>query len=287
MSSAAPAMKHISVSKIEKFLQCPLSFKYRYVDKIPEPSAGVLLSGKVVHEVLEHALRAYAKTDKYPEWQELDDMFLPVWERQKKEEEEKETFLTWQFNEDDPHDKVRDESRALVRVARQDALPKIRPWLIGPEPVIEYRIDLELDSELGPFKLLGFIDLLDASGILMDWKTTRNKVSNRAKKNWLQFAAYSLHVWPLIGNEMVKCQKIFLVRGDDPRVEFCDFEITPKHREWFVNIAAQVWRSIYYGVYPARSGEWFCNQKFCSFWGPCQEGIWTPDPEEVIPVESK
>jgi len=279
-------MRHISVSKIEKYLQCPLAFKYRYVDKVPEPSAGILLAGRVVHEIVEHALKVYAKTDKYPDWQTLDDMFEPTWEKQVKEEEEKESFIAWQYNPDDPAEKVKAEARPLVRVAREQALSKIRPWMIGNDPVVEYRIDLELDCDIGPFKLLGFIDLLDASGVLMDWKTTRDKVSNRAKKTWLQFAAYSLHVWPLIGDEIVKCQKIFLIRGDNPRVEFCDFEITPKHREWFVNIAAQTWRSIHYGIFPGHNEGWWCKPDFCSFFGPCQEGIYKPDPEEVIDVQA-
>lgn len=276
--SQAGPIRNLSVSKIEKFLQCPLAFKYRYIDKIPEASVWVLHSGKVVHAVIEHALRAFVRTGAYPDWKTLDDMFLPTWENMKKEEEEKPTFIGWQHS-DIPEDQMIQQYRSLVKVAREDALPKISPWMIGDDAVIEHRIDLELNSEVGPFKLLGFIDLLDASGVLMDWKTTaKNEVSDRAKKQWLQFAAYSLFVWPLIGEEVVPCKKIFLVPGgpgEAPRVEWCQINVGPKHREWFINIAAQVWKSIQHGIYPARNDGWWCNDQFCSFYGPCQEGLKT------------
>lgn len=263
-------MKHLSVSKIEKYLTCPLSLKYRYIDQIPETSSFVLLAGRVVHEVVEHALRHHAKHGSYPDWQTLDDLYLPAWEKQTKEEEAKPTFLGWERNEDDPEEKIRDESRVLVRLASEEALPHFAPWLIGDDPVIEYRIDLELESEVGPFKLLGFIDLLDRSGLLADWKTAREKASGMAKAAWLQFAAYSLFVWPLIGEELVKARKVFLIRGQNPRVEYADYEIGPPHRAWFLKLAADVWKAIHFGVFPARE-SWACG--FCSFKGPCLEGI--------------
>jgi hypothetical protein len=93
-------------------------------------------------------------------------------------------------------------------------------------------------------------------------------------------------VWPLVGDEIVKARKIFLIRGENPRVEFCDYEITPKHREWFVNIAAQVWTSIYHGIYPARNSGWHCSERFCNFWGPCMGELAKLDPEEVANVQA-
>jgi CRISPR/Cas system-associated exonuclease Cas4 (RecB family) len=273
-------MKNLSVSKIDKFLQCPLAFKYRYIDKIPETTSMVVHGGRVVHEVIEHALKQFAQTGKYPDWQTMDDLYEPVWERQTKEEEEKESFVSWQFDPDDPPEKVRAECRPLVRLAREEALPKIRPFMAENGPVIEYRVDLEFKSDVGPFKTLGFIDLLDDTGLLSDWKTTK-KVSARAKKGWMQAASYSFWVYPTIGEEIVRAQKIFLVRGDDPHIEYAPTEVGPMHRKWFAKIAAEVWKSIHHGVYPARAEGWWCSPKFCSFYGPCQEGVGKPEEEPV------
>ena len=286
MATSRPAlpMKNLSVTKIEKFLQCPRAFKYRYVDKIPEPSSGMVHGGRVVHEVIEFALKQWARTGSYPDWKTLDDMYEPVWQRRLREEEAKETFVGWQWDPEDPPEKMKVECRPLVRLAREEVLPKIRPMILDNGPVVEYRVDLEFKSDVGPFKTLGYVDLLDDTGLLSDWKTTK-KVSARAKKGWLQSASYSFWVYPMIGEEVVRSQKIFLVRGEGaPHVEYAPTEVGPLHRSWFADLAAQVWKSIYYGVYPARSEGWWCSNKFCSFYGPCQEGIGKP--EEVLSKES-
>lgn len=266
-------MKNLSVTKIEKFLQCPLSFKYRFIDKIPETTSGVVHGGRVVHDVIEHALKEFARTGKYPDWKEMDDRYLPTWERKTREEEAKPLFLGWQSDPDDPMEKIQEECRPLIRVAREEALPKIRPMVLDNGPVVEYRVDLEFKSDVGPFKTLGYIDLLDESGLLSDWKTTK-KVSGRAKKGWMQAASYSFFVYPLIGEEVVRSQKIFLVRDPaNPHVEYGETSVGPSHRAWFAKIAAEVWKSIHYGVYPARAEGWWCSAKFCNFFGPCQEGV--------------
>src|SRR5262249_28272111 len=136
----------------------------------------------------------------YPDWKSMDDLFLQTWSRKKAEEEAKRSFVGWIW--DIPEEQSREQYRPLVRVAREDALPNVRPWMIGNDPVVEHRVDLELQSDVGPFKLLGFIDLLDDTGVLMDWKTsTKEEVSARQKRTWLQFAGYALYVWPIVGEE--------------------------------------------------------------------------------------
>lgn len=279
-SVPVPPIRNLSVSRIEQFLKCPLSFKYRVIDKIPEPSGGVLHAGRVVHDIIENALKEYGRTGRYPSWQTMDDQYLPTWERKTKQEEEKPTFIGWTWDADDPMEKVREECRPLVRLAREQALEHLRPWMLETGPVVEHRVDMEFRSEVGPFKTIGYIDLLDDTGMLSDWKTTK-KVSERAKKGWMQSASYSFWVWPMVGEEVVRAQKIFLVRGENPHVEFAPCEVGPAHRAWFAKIGADVWKSVVYGVYPARNEGWHCSPKFCSFHGPCQEGIWKPEEENT------
>lgn len=227
-------------------------------------------AGTVVHEIIDIALREFAKSGKYPDWKTMDDMFDPTWEAKVKEEEEKPWFIGWKWDNKDPEVKVRREYRPLVRIAREQALEKIRPWMLGNEPVVEWRIDLELQSDEGPFQLVGYADLLMNTGILCDWKTTHDEVSKRQKATWLQFAGYALWAWPIVGEENLQCQKIFLVRGNDPHVEFVPFMITEAHREWFCKVAAQVWKMVLHDAYLPGTDTWLCSPKFCEFWGPCK-----------------
>lgn len=275
-------IKHLSVSKIEAYLKCPLAFKYRYIDKVPELTSPVLAAGSAFHAVVEHGLRERA-AGRVPDPKDLDDRFEPAWDRQFEEDAKRPSFLGWREDPEDPTDRMKKEYRALVRLAATEVLPKISPWMLGRDPMIEHRVDLELSSPEGPFKLLGFIDLLGDDGVLRDWKTTREEApptqeeaEYRRKKNargWLQFAAYSFQTWPLTGQEDQPAQKIFMIRGPHPRVEYFDYVITQRHREWFLRVAAEVWVAIKRGLYVPNNTGWWCDARFCSFHSPCQEGL--------------
>lgn len=266
----APVMKNLSVSKIESFLLCAKNFELSYIHKIPRPNAWKPHAGTVVHEIIERALRQVAQTGSYPDWKTMDDQYEPVWEEKTKETEERDTFIGWQDDPKDPLETLKPDYRKLIRLAREEVLPTIRPWTINDEPVVEWRIDLELRSRIGSFPLIGYADLLDASGVLMDWKSTGKEVSGRAKRTWLQFAAYSLWAWPLVGEEEVRCEKIFLARGDGkPFVERVPFKMGPKHREYFVRVAAQVWELINRGIFIANPDTWLCKPGWCPFWSGC------------------
>jgi PD-(D/E)XK nuclease superfamily len=276
--SSTPPIRNLSVSKIEKAMLCPKHYKLKFLDRIPEPSSWVAHGGIVVHEIVEWALKAYGQTLSYPSWQEMDDRYLPTWERKRVETESKDSFLCWKEEPEEPSEKVRDECRALLRVAADQALPLFSPWILDDEgPVVEKRIDLELESRIGPFPIIGYIDLLDASGTIVDWKTTtvnkEGKVSERKMKSWLQNAAYSIWGWPIIGEEVVPCKKVFLVRGPEPRLEISSFSVGPMHRKFFTDVAAEVWQMTVRGGFPANTNTWMCNPKYCAFYGPCKGEI--------------
>lgn len=275
-------IKNLSVSKIEAYQLCPLSVKYSYLDKIPQVSPGTLLVGRVIHDIVEAAIKEYGRTQKYPDRKTLDDRFEPTYKRLVAKEESRDTFIGWQW--DTPEADAKAAYRALVPVARE-AIEKVRPWMLDSGPAAEQRIDLEFDTEVGVAPLIGYVDLLEENGLLCDWKSTlQKKPSARAKSTWLQFACYSFWSWPLVGEEEQHCQKIFLVAGGTPHAEFVPFTVGPKHREWFAKVAAQVWKAIHYGVYPGNNTTWKCSSAFCSYHGPCQDGI-SKEPSKSEAVE--
>ena len=277
-------MRNLSVSKIEKAILCPLSMKYAYIDKIPQQGVWKLHAGKVVHSIIEHALREFASKGAYTDVATMDDMFEPTWDRMQEEEESKDSFIGWQDTPDDPVEKIRKEYRPLVRLAREEVLPTLSPWMIDGNPVVEWRIDLELRSRVGAIPILGFADLLSAEGVLMDWKTTDRDVSDRAKRTWLQFAAYSLWAYPLVGEENLRCEKIFLIRGNGtPRVERVPFTVGEKHREFFVKLAAKVWEMVHHGIFLPNYESWSCKADFCAYFAGCMGDLKKKE-EELCPV---
>lgn len=262
-------MKNLSVSKIEKWLLCPQQFKYQYIDHIPSPTSGIMMAGNVFHEIAEKSIKQFPKTGKHFDLATMDDMFLPTWEEWVKKKEEEKWFIGWDWPADDPEEKVKAEYRALLPVLSKDVFPTLRPYVLGGEAVVEHRVEYDIPSKIGPFKLLGYADLLEESGILQDWKTTK-AVSARAKSLWLQFAAYSVLFYPIVGEEEMRCEKLFMVRGENPHVERVPMTVGRKHRQYFVDIAQKVWLSIHHELFLKVTDTWVCKPDRCSFWAGCQ-----------------
>lgn len=277
MPTNAPPIRNLSVSRIEKAMLCPKHYKLKVLDKIPEPASWVAHGGIVVHQIVEDALKTFARTGLYPSWQDMDDRFDTVWNNEQLKTEGKDSFIGWKEDPLEPYEKVKTECRPLVRLAREEALPNYRPMILSGGPVVEWRIDLELESRIGPFPIIGYVDLLDEAGILADWKTAslnkEGKVSDRKMKGWFQSGMYSIWAWPIVGDEELQCQKIFLVKGKEPKVVVSRFKVGPKHRAFCTSVAAEVWQMTCQGGFPANTNTWMCNPRFCSFYEVCRGEI--------------
>lgn len=263
LTQVSSEVRHLSPSKIEGLMKCPEQFRLRYVEKIPEPSVGVMLAGRVVHAVIERSMKQVRFGKPLPVAHEMDDWFLVSWNDQIKEEEEKPSFLGWEWDEDDPPEKAKAEFRALIPYVRESVLPEIRPKFIE-EPV-----KLMYPSEIGEFLVWGQLDLMDEAGAIWDWKTTA-KVSANAKKGWFQFAHYSRLAVEVTGDLATPIKKTFLVRGKRPKHEIVPFVLGPMHREWFARVAANAWKVVKAGAYVANTGGWWCAPDWCGFYAVCQ-----------------
>lgn len=270
-------IKNLSVSTIEKAMNCPRHFKLKVIDKIPEPQSWVAHGGIVVHDIVEKAMKTFGRTGKYPSWQEMDDQFDVVWNEKQTKTEGRDNFIGWKDDPKEPVEKVRTEYRPLIRLAREQALDKYRPWIGDDGPFVEKRIDLEFQSAVGTFPLIGYVDLLDETGVLSDWKTTslneRGEVSERKMKNWLQASCYSFSTYPLVGDEVQRCRKVFLVRGPEPKVLVHDYTVGPKHRKFFAEVAAEVWQMVVRGGFVPNTNTWLCRPEWCSFFQVCRGEI--------------
>jgi len=258
-------VKHLSPSKIEG-TKCMESFRLRYVEKIPEPSGGTFLAGRVVHGVLERAMKRVMLGSGLPSAKEADDWFVALWKEEEEGEEAKPAFMGWNWDENrgDSKEKAYRECRALVPFALTDVVPGIKPRLIEEDAKMNY------ESELGPFLVWGRLDLYEEGGIVSDWKTTR-KVSKNATESWLQLAHYSRYAHEVMeGPEVTRCRKIFLIRGATPKADLAWYDLTPAKRAWFARVAAEVWKAVKTNTFVPNPSGWWCSSDWCSYWAICQ-----------------
>jgi putative RecB family exonuclease len=183
-----------SHSKLSTFEQCPMKFKYRYIDKIPvefEKTIEAFL-GEIIHETLEW-LYAEIKLKKIPSLDSMIEHYAIKWSEEFSKENlkmranstEKEFFekgiklLINYYAENQPFEDVTLE--------------------------VEKEILISLDKE-GQYKILGFIDRIAYNPKTKQYEVHDYKIANSLPQKEKieqdrQLALYSMGVKDLFGQE--------------------------------------------------------------------------------------
>lgn len=196
----------ISPSRAGDFMQCPLLFRLRVVDKVPEPPNAAAVRGTLVHAVLDRLFDAPAG-ERTPE--QAAALLQPEWER----------LL------------ARNPPFAGLFDTPQDA----DEWLASAKSLLGRYFTLEDPNRLEParrewfvrtvvgegadrFVLHGVVDRLDVApnGLLrvVDYKTGKAPPAQYEGKNLFQMKFYALVLWKLRGVVPKRLQLLFLGSGD-------------------------------------------------------------------------
>lgn len=251
----------LSPSRANDFLQCPLLFRFRVVDRLPEPTSLAAARGTLVHAVLE-ALFELPAAERTPE---VAHALVPVhWETLVASSEAYASLLTT------------DEERAEL-VATAERLLTTYFTLEDPtrlEPRAR-ELRVEVDLEDGP-RLRGVIDRVDVAPNgwvrVVDYKTGRSPRAGYESSALFQMRFYAYVVWRTRGVLPKRLQLAYL--GDGVVVAHEPTEPEMHTLETRV-------RSIWAGIQDtARSGDWrtrtsrLCD--WCAFRDRCPAFGGTP-----------
>src|SRR5258708_4012187 len=155
-----PASPSLSPSRAGDFLTCPLLYRFRVIDRLPEPPSQAATRGTLVHSVLERLFDA-AAADRTPATARA--LIEPEWTRL----QEAEPDLAGLFDDDAQRDAWLDEvTRMLDRYFTLEDPRRIEP------AHRELCVEAELASGL---RLRGYIDRLDVAPggqmRIVDYKT--------------------------------------------------------------------------------------------------------------------
>jgi putative RecB family exonuclease len=187
----SPAIPTYSHSKLETFRQCPLKFKFRYIDCLETGIVGVeAFMGSRVHEMLQKLYEDF-EADKALELRQLLEFYESSW-REK-----------W-------HDRVRIVKRD--RTERQylesgaqcirNYYGKYRPFNQSKTVALEQKVVFNLDNE-GQRQFQGYVDrissLPDGTFEIHDYKTSRyipalRELSDAIHKDGVQLSLYQIAV---------------------------------------------------------------------------------------------
>jgi putative RecB family exonuclease len=199
----------LSPSRAGDFMTCPLLYRYRTIDKLPEPFSPDAVRGTVVHKVLEDLFDLPAR-DRTPET--ARDLLVPAWDA---------------LLEADP-----EIAEMFTGPDEEGAGPEIVAWLESCRTVLDKYFELEDPRTLEPAErelyvetvldakllLRGFVDRLDVApnGMLrvVDYKTGSAPSQLFEAKALFQMKFYALVIWRTRGVVPAMLQLIYLGNGE-------------------------------------------------------------------------
>lgn len=254
----------LSPSRAGDFLTCPLLYRFRTVDRLPEPPSPDAVRGTVVHQVLEDLFDLPA-AHRTPE--QATRLVQPTWERLIEAEPE-------------------------VREMFGAEGPEVTSWLASCRTLLERYFTLEDPRRLEPAarelyvesvldsKLLlrGFVDRVDVAPDgavrLVDYKTGRAPGPGFEARALFQLRFYALVVWRTRGVVPAMLQLVYL--GDGEIIRYVPDEQDLRATERKVEA---IWRAIREAQ---ESGDWQPHRSrlcdWCAHQAICPEFGGTPPP---------
>ena len=261
----------LSPSRAGDFMTCPLLYRYRTIDKLPEPPSPDAVRGTVVHKVLEDIFDLPA-ADRTPE--RAAAMLEPSW-------------------------------AALLEVEPElgemfgDGGSDLTVWLASCRSVLQRYFTLEDPRHLEPAErelyvetltdsgllLRGFVDRLDvaADGAIrvVDYKSGRAPSEGWEGKALFQLKFYGLVIWRMRGVVPKRLQLLYLGSGEIVHYDPDESDLLATERK-----VQAVWRAI---ATAKESGDWRPRRSgmcgWCAHQALCPEYGGTPPPLPVVTVD--
>ncbi len=270
-SPAEPAMPSLSPSRAADFKSCPLRYRFRVVDRLPEPPSAAAVRGTVVHAVLERLFDLAAAERTLDAAHEI----LPTaWAAVLAEEPE----LGALFDGAEPAAEAGWLASARDLLASYFALED--PTRLEPA-AREQRVEVVLEGRL---QLRGIVDRLDvsASGALrvVDYKTGSSPGELWEAKALFQLKFYALVLWRSRGDVPTVLQLLYL--ADRRRLTYApsEVELLAVERQ-LLALGDAVERARTTGDFRASRGP-LCQ--WCDHQSRCPEFGGTPPPYPLLPM---
>jgi putative RecB family exonuclease len=262
-TDAVPPGPSLSPSRAADFMACPLLYRFRVVDRLPEPPSPAAARGTLVHAVLERLFDEPA-VDRTPA--AARTLLTPQWDRLVADAPE----LADMFDDEAQRQAWIDE--AALMLDRYFTLED--PTRIEPS-YREMSVTTLLDSGL---TLRGYIDRLDVARTgelrIVDYKTGAAPREEYEARALFQMKFYALVLWRTRGTIPRVLQLIYLGNGEIMRYAPDEADLLATERK--INA---LWQAI---DRARTSGDWRPRQsrlcEWCAFQALCPVYGGTPPP---------
>ncbi|WP_460835428.1 RecB family exonuclease [Nocardioides hungaricus] len=259
----------LSPSRAGDFLSCPLLYRFRTIDKLPEPYSPDAVRGIIVHKVLEDLFDLPA-VDRTPE--RAGEMLTPAWEA------------------------LVEQAPELAEMFGADEGAEAAAWLASCRTVLDRYFTLEDPRRLEPAErelyveslldskllLRGFVDRIDVAPTgeirVVDYKTGPSPGEMFEAKALFQMRFYALVIWRTRGVLPAMLQLVYLGNGEILRYVPDERDLLATERK-----VEAIWQAIRlaeesgdWRPSPGRLCDWCAHRAICPAWGgtppPCRSG---------------
>ncbi|CAM3195512.1 PD-(D/E)XK nuclease family protein [Nocardioides dubius] len=253
----------LSPSRAGDFMTCPLLYRYRTIDRLPEPPSADAIRGTLVHKVLEDLFDLPA-AERTPE--RAAAMVAPAWQALVEAEPEAAQLFAAE-GDAEPRDFdtwLRTCGDALDQYFQLEDPRRLEP------AERELYVETLLDSKL---LLRGFVDRLDVApnGMIrvVDYKTGRAPNERFEAKALFQMKFYALVIWRTRGVIPAMLQLIYLGDGQILRHVPDEEDLLATERK-----IEAIWKAIRYAelasdwrATPSKLCAWCNHQAHCPAFG--------------------
>ncbi|MBI2245050.1 MAG: PD-(D/E)XK nuclease family protein [Nocardioides sp.] len=269
----------LSPSRAGDFMSCPLLYRFRTIDRLPEPFSPDAVRGTVVHKVLEDLFDLPAG-DRTPD--RAQAMLEPAWERLVEAAPE----LTELFPVDEDGAQVA-AWLASCRAVLERYFTLEDPRRLEPAER-ELYVEALLDSRL---LLRGFVDRIDVApdGAIrvVDYKSGRSPSEMFEAKALFQMKFYALVIWRTRGVVPAMLQLIYLGNGELLRYVPDERDLLATERK-----IEAIWQAIRraeesgdWRPSPGRLCDWCAHRAICPAWGGTPPPIPAREPSLDLSVD--
>ena len=253
---------YVSWSAISTFRTCPLKYKFRYIDGLPEESvSAALIFGTGIHSAVEQHFQAILSGEEQPDVERLMFAYRSAWL---------------------PHDPDAIQFGSTETRTSLDALASkmLTAFLNSPAASVQGRV-LGVEEEIrgmlveGVPDLYGRVDLLTEDSdslVITDIKTSRGKWSQeQVEDSGEQLLLYSHLASEISPGKKIATRFLVLTKTKEPQIESHTCEVNPAAVKRTLAGVERVWKAIEGGqFYPAPSTM---NCAGCGYRAACR--AWT------------
>jgi putative RecB family exonuclease len=256
----------LSPSRAGDFMTCPLLYRLRVIDRLPEPSSPVTTRGTLVHGVLERLFDSPAAERTI---ERASALLEPEWQRLLEERPELVDLFA-----DLPDGGASTQEQVAAWLASARLLLETYFRLEDPTRVEPAQREVLVEAALdGGVRLRGFVDRVDVAPggqtRIVDYKTGSSPSELFEAKALFQLKFYALVMWRVSGAIPAVLQLMYLGDGQILRYAPDEADLLATERKVRALWAA-IERALATKEFPARRGrlcDWCAHQSICPEFG--------------------